>query len=99
MAKSDDVQQLQAQIAAAREKLAQNIQGLVTDVHPSAVRARAVNDARTFASDSVSQAKATVVDESGVRWDRIGTAVLVVAGVVGTVVVLRGIRKRITGDR
>lgn len=99
MTKSDDVQQLQAQIAAAREKLAENIQGLVTDVHPAAVRARAVNDARTFVSDSVAQAKATFVDESGVRWDRVGTAVLIATGVVGTAVALRGIRKRLTGDR
>lgn len=96
MAKQRTPEQIRADIQAARKTMVNNVEGLVTEVHPKAIKDRAVNDAKTFVADKVDEAKSVVVDRDGPRWDHIGTAVFVAVGVVVTVAVLRGIVRAVT---
>lgn len=54
--------EIEADIAAARARLATNVQALIGEVHPKAVVDRTVDDAKAFASEKVDQAKATFAD-------------------------------------
>jgi len=94
-------EQIRADIQQARQGLSANIEGLVSEVHPVAIKDRTIaeaktfvadtaNDAKTFVADTAADAKATVVDDLGVRWDNIGTALIVVAVGIATIAVLRG---------
>lgn len=92
MAKNDsEIERLRARIASNREQLSNNIEGLVSEVHPTAVKNRAVATVKQRIEDTKQKAKATVIDESGPRWDRIGTAVLATVGVVLVVASVRGL--------
>lgn len=84
-------EQIRLDIRSARDGMAANVEGLIAEVHPQAVKTRVVNDAKTFAADTAATAKETIVDERGIRWDNIGTALIVTAGVLATLAVLKGI--------
>ena len=56
---------IEADIAAARQRLVGNVEDLINQVHPKAIVANTVADARAFAQGSFEQAKAQVVDERG----------------------------------
>ena len=73
------------------------MQGLTATVHPTAVKNQAVYEAKTFANDSYESAKNAFIDESGPRWDRIGTVVLAVAGVAVLGLSVRGLVRAIRG--
>ncbi|MDR0436487.1 MAG: DUF3618 domain-containing protein [Propionibacteriaceae bacterium] len=83
-------EQIKAEIVAARERLAQGVQGLVSEVHPAAIRATAVDAVKAGVDAQVAKVKALVVDSAGIRWDRIGTAVIVAVGALGICGVLKG---------
>lgn len=100
MAKADDnINLIRARVASSRNDFFANVEGLVSEVHPTAVKNRAINDTKVFVSETVDDAKAQVIDESGPRWDRIGTAVLAVVGVVAFVVSVRGIGHAVSNRR
>lgn len=93
MAKNRTPDQIRADIAAARKAMAANVEGLVSEVHPTALKDRAVHEAKTAVSDTVNDAKSAVtntvkdaksavMDTDGPRWDRIGTAALVAGAVI-----------------
>ena len=63
---------IEAEIAAARSRLAGNVEELITTVHPQAVKTRAINDAKDFAAGELNTARSQFVDEFGnYKWDRI----------------------------
>lgn len=87
--------EIQAEIAAARQRLGTNVEGLITQVHPKAVAARSLHDAKELAAAEVASVKSQFVDESGAL--RTGRVVALAAAAVGTVavlVLLRGIARR-----
>jgi len=84
-------EQIQADIAAARGRLAEGVEGLVSRAHPAALRRDALGQAKAALRGVVTSAKAEFVDEAGVRWNRVGTVVLVAAGVVLVSSLLRGV--------
>ncbi len=84
-------EQIRLDIRSARDSMTANVEGLIAEVHPEAVKARVVNDAKTFVADTATTAKETIVDDQGIRWDNIGTALIIAAGVLATVAVLKGI--------
>ena len=87
-------EQLQADIAAARERLASNIEGLITQAHPKAVVARGVHDAKDFAVSEVKAAKAAFVDLDGApNLVRIGALAAAVVGSIALLVVIRSITR------
>ncbi|WP_316668263.1 DUF3618 domain-containing protein [uncultured Propionibacterium sp.] len=98
MAKSEtNIDQIRARIAASRRQVAGSVQGLTATVHPTAVKNQAVYEVKTFASDSYENAKSAFVDESGPRWDRIGTVALAVVGVAVFGLSVRGIVRAFRG--
>lgn len=83
---------IEAEIAAARLRLAGSVEGLINQVHPKAILANTVADARTFAEGGFEQAKAQVVDERGnLRTERVALLVAAVGGAVTFMLVVRSI--------
>lgn len=87
-------EEIEADIAAARQRLADNVQGLINQVHPKAIVANTVADARTFAQGGFEQAKAQFVDDRGnYRADRLGLLVAAAGGAVTFLLIVRSILK------
>lgn len=89
--------EIEAEMDAARQRLASNLEGLINQVHPKAVVQRGIDDARTFAAGEFANAKAQVVDANGeVRLDRVA---LVAGAVVGTITFVLLVRSILRGAR
>ena len=88
--------QIKADLEAARARLSTNIAGLVEEVHPAAVKARTIDDAKSFARSEVDYAKGLVKNDAGWRTDRL---VLVSGVVVGALVMLLTVRAIVSSAR
>lgn len=87
-------EQIQAEIAAARARLASNVEGLITQAHPKAVTARTVQDAKAFAATEFESAKSQFVAPDGSpRLTRIGALAAAVVGSIAFLVVVRSIAR------
>ena len=84
-------EEIREEIRAAREQMADGVRGLSSEIHPSVIRQRTTQHIKDTAKARVDDVKALVIDETGVRWDRVGTIAL--ASVVMMVVfkALRGL--------
>lgn len=88
-------EQIQAEIAAARERLASNVEGLITQAHPKAIAARTVQDAKEFASGEFEAAKAQFVSLDGSpKVPNIAALTVAVVGAIAFLVVVRSIARR-----
>lgn len=86
---------IEAEIAAARARLAGNVEELITAVHPQAVKTRAVNDAKDFAAQELNSARSQFVDDFGnYKWERIAYLAAAVVGTIALVSVLKSIVRR-----
>lgn len=92
-----NIDRIRERIAASRNDLTYGIETIISTVHPTALKNRAIDEGKEFASEKADEAKSAFIDENGPRWDRIGTAALAVAGVVVLVVSLRGVGRVIRG--
>lgn len=93
-AQARDRAEIEAELAAARARLAQSVEGLIGQVHPKAIVANTVADARDFAQGSFEQAKAQMVDSRGnVRIDRVALIAAAVGGLMIFIRVVRSLRK------
>lgn len=93
MAKIRTPEDTRADIAAARARLAAGVQGLVSQAHPAALKRDAADQVKAKALGLVASARAEVVDGAGVRWNRIGTVVLLSTGILLVAVVLRALKR------
>jgi len=93
MSKTPD--QIRAEIKAARDELAGSVRGLSSEVHPSIIKQRTLQHIKEAAAEKAQTVKAVFVDDAGVRWDRIGTVVLLTAGVLLVHGTLRGVKRLI----
>ncbi|MGC3994024.1 MAG: DUF3618 domain-containing protein [Propionicimonas sp.] len=85
-------EEIEAEIDAARQRLAASVEGLINQVHPKAIVAHTVEDARTFARGSFEQAKAQLVDERGsLRTERVALVAAAVGGAVTFALIVRSI--------
>lgn len=91
--------QIRADLEAARQRLGANVQGLVTEVHPTAVKNRAVDDAKEVARTEVSNLTSQVKDENGWRTDRLTTAGVVGGAAMVGLMIIRGLVKLATRKR
>ncbi len=95
MAGSRSTADIESEIAAARARLASNVEGLITQVHPQAVKTRALNDAKDFAAGEINSARSQFVDDLGnYKWDRIAYLAAAVVGTVAFMGVLKSIFRR-----
>ena len=87
-------EQIQDEIAAARARLASNVEGLITQAHPKAVAARTVQDAKAFAAGEFQAAKAQFVAVDGTpRTTRLAALAVAVLGGVAFLMVARSIAR------
>jgi len=84
-------QELQAEIRAARDDMAAGIRGLTSEIHPTVIRQRAVQHTKDAAMSSLKTIKELVVDDAGIRWDRIGAVAMATAGLVVVIEVSKGL--------
>ena len=88
-------EQIEAEIAAARHRLAGNIEGLITQAHPKAVFLRGVADVKDFATQEATAAKAQFVASTGsVRTDRVALVAAAVVGSLAFLAIVRSIVRR-----
>ena len=86
--------QIKVDLAAARTRLASNIAGLIEEVHPAEVKARTIDDAKSFARTEADYAKGLVKNQNGWRTDRLVMAGGALVGAVTVVLVLRAIVRK-----
>lgn len=85
-------EEIEADIEAARQRLAASVEGLINQVHPKAIVANTVTDARAFARGTFEQARAQVVDErGGLRTERVALLAAAAGGAVVFVLILRSL--------
>ena len=90
-------EQIRAEIAAHRHAMTVGIEGLVSEVHPTAVKGRAIKDAkqaiantRDMVTETIEESRSYFVDEGGVRWNNVGTVALIVVGSLAVLGVIGG---------
>ena len=85
-------EEIEAEIDAARQRLAASVEGLINQVHPKAIVANTVADARQFAQGTFEQARSQVVDERGnLRTERVALLAAAVGGAVTSALIVRSI--------
>ena len=88
-------EQIQAEIAEARARLASNVEGLITQSHPKAIAARTVQDAKAFAAGEFEAAKSQFVGVDGsASTTRIAALAVAALGAVAFLYVVRGLARR-----
>lgn len=91
-------QDIEAEITAARDRLAANVAGLINQVHPKAVVQRGIDEARGLAAAEFANVKSQVVDENGsLRTERVLLLGGAIAGLVTFVLLVRRILKSVRG--
>ncbi|WP_203567295.1 DUF3618 domain-containing protein [Aestuariimicrobium ganziense] len=93
------IDQIRADISAARSRMAASVEGLVEQVHPTAVKQRTVNDAKSFAQDEFTNLKSQVKDDDGWRTDRLVIVGGALLGVATFLLTVRAIVGRIKKSR
>jgi hypothetical protein len=84
--------QIEADIAASRERLASSIEDLIDQVHPQRVKARQIESAKRLAHAELDNARAQVFYPNGeLRTSRLAAVGGAVAGFVTFVIVVRRI--------
>lgn len=85
-------EQIEAEIAAARQRLASNVEGLITQVHPRAVAMRGLADAKGMFEQEAASAKAQFVATDGtVKTERIVYLAVAVVGSIALLAVLKSL--------
>jgi hypothetical protein len=97
-------QQIRDDIARTRLRVTAEVQGLVEEVHPAAVKERVTGEAKAFAQSEIASVKSTVTrgikDENGeLRRDSLVLAGGAVAGVITFLVTVRVILTRLKKKR
>ena len=86
---------IEAELEAARMRLAEGLSSLINEVHPKAIAHRAVADARGRAGDKVRALRAQLVEPDGsLNVTRAAIAAAAVAGAVAFVAVVRSVIRR-----
>lgn len=86
---------IEAELEAARERLAEGLSSLINEVHPKAIVNRAAADLRGLASDRVRALRAQLVKPDGsLNVQRAAIAGAAVAGAIAFVGVVRSLLRR-----
>lgn len=83
--------QIKADIAEARERLAASLEALTREAQPKTLKNNAIDQAKAFADTQYRMVKGQFVDENGLRTDRVVMIAGSAAGVVATLLALRGV--------
>ena len=87
--------EIEAELEAARTRLAEGLSSLINEVHPKAIVNRATTDARALAGDKVRALRAQLVEPDGsLNVTRTAIAGAAVAGAIAFIAVVRSIVRR-----
>jgi len=87
--------EIEAEIEAARDRLATGLASLINEIHPRAIAHRAAADVRTAASVQVRALRSQLVRPDGsLDLTRAGLAAAAAAGAIAFVAVVRSIVRR-----
>jgi len=89
MGKTPD--EIRAEIAAARQQMADGVRGLASQVHPTVIKQQTVKQVKDSVTGKVNDFKTLIVDDAGIRWDRIGTIALTVATLLAVKSTVKGV--------
>lgn len=93
--------QIKRDIAGTRARLSNTIEGLTEEFHPTAIKNRAIGDAKDFAQHEYStirdRATSQLKDDNGWRTDRLKLIGGGLAAAVGALIVLRAVVGRASG--
>ena len=82
-------EQIEAEIAAARQRLASNVEGLITQAHPRAIALRGIADAKGFFQQEATSAKAQFVASDGsLKTERVAYLAAAVVGTMALIAIL-----------
>ena len=87
--------QIEADLGATRDRLADSLTGLVDEVHPKRIKARTIGRIREILQARVQDARAYVFNARGdLRTDRVLTLSGVTAGVLTALLLISSLRRR-----
>lgn len=86
--------EIEAEIAAASERLAASITGLINQAHPRAVMHNTMADARGFFGSEFRQLKSQFVGKDGVRSNRVALAAAAAVGAITFAMIISSIIRR-----
>jgi Protein of unknown function (DUF3618) len=86
--------EIQADIDRAQRQIEDSLAGLIGELHPKVIAHRTVEDAKAFAGEQLSSAKAQVKDQYGWRLGRLALIAGAAVGVLAFVVAVRAHGKR-----
>ncbi len=93
-----DKDQIEADLAATRDRLTGALESLIDQVHPQRIKQREIAGAKRFVSTEIENAKSLVYNARGdLRTDRLAVLGGAAAGLVSLVVVLRAVARRRRG--
>lgn len=88
-------EQIEADLAAARLRLAKGAEEFIDTVHPARIKQRQIDGVKAFVGNEVDAAKALVFNARGdLRTDRVLAVVGAVVGALVFVTIVRGIVRR-----
>lgn len=86
---------IEAEMAAARERLASNVEGLITHSHPKVIASRTISDAKEFVRDEVDGMKTQFVNLDGTpKTARLAAVAIAIVGGIAFLAIVRSIARR-----
>jgi len=87
--------EIEQEIAAARDSLAQGVAALIDQVHPKAVARRGIASARNVADAQLERVRGQFTDGQGnLATSRVAIVASAVAGLIAFILVIRAIARR-----
>ena len=91
--------QIEADLGATRDRLTTSIAALIDQVHPNRIKQRQIANVKRIANTELENAKSKVFNARGdLRTGRIVAVAAAIAGVVGFLLIIRGIVQRGKSD-
>jgi hypothetical protein len=90
--------QIEADVAAARHRLAASMEALIDEVHPNRIKQRTIDGVRQYINTQVETAKSLVFTARGdLRTDRVVAIGAAAVGTIAFVVIVRSLMRRAQG--
>ena len=87
--------QIEADLAATRDRLIASVQALIDQVHPNRIKQRQIDNVKRLASAELDNAKSLIFNARGdLRTDRVAAIAGAVAGLVTFLIIVRKIVRR-----
>jgi Protein of unknown function (DUF3618) len=91
--------QIEADLGATRDRLIASVEALIDQVHPNRIKQRQIANVKRIANIELENAKSKVFNARGdLRTGRVVAGAAAVAGIIGFLLILRAIVRRVKSD-